>query len=317
MPSSASTAELDPHQRERLERQLQRERAQAVYDRALRAHDQGIQQLKTARQGKRGDTAFEETVTREVLPSPQHLRTAIQASRELDRIADKPAPPAPPKPEETQQQRWREVLDALYTARLKAEDEKKVTHGNLDHISVVDYWLAALLGDRPDYFYEGDIAPGTALHELATFYQPETCNVEPETCPSQPETWNVEPETSSPSNPSTASNLAPSEPLPSALQLEPTPGLTPSHSIQNQKSQIQNLYQRRLARQRKLEQYRAAVQSGLPYMMHWDPEDVPPPPVSHHLDDYGYQPSPTNKEDEAQMVKDYLAKLRAECRANA
>lgn len=357
--SDASTcnSELETCNLLRLERHLQRERSQAVFDRALRAHDQGVQELKTTRHGKRGDTSFEETVTREVLPSPQHLRTAIQASRELDKIADKPAPPpvgcvasavadgtplpAHEKKPDDKAALWKQTLSALYQARQQAEDEKKVVqgHGHLDYLGTVQHWLDALLGNRPEYFHPEDISPGTPLHELATFYlgRPRSTTSVPGSSlgPHDPEapasahldtlddlsepTLNLEPRTlnSPPSNPSNASNPAPKYELPSKPEAESQPDLPPSASIQNPKSKIPNLYARRLAHQRKLEQFYEANRRGLPIQLEFDPEDGPLPELSGHLDDYGYIPTPPNKEDEAQLVQDYLAKLRAERIANA
>jgi hypothetical protein len=226
-----------------------------------------------------------------------------------------------------------QTLTALYRLRQQAEDEKKVVkgHGHLDYLGVVEFWLNALVGNRPEYFHPEDISPGTPLHELATFYngppraaasdppqQRETWNVEPETSSVLPETWNVEPETSTASNPSTASNLTPPAQPPFEPQLEPTPHLAPPSSIPNPQSQIHNSYHRRLAHQRKLELLREASRRGLPIQLEFDPEDGPVPSPHYHLDDYGHQPSPPpTKEEDTQMIKDYLAKLRAECRANA
>jgi hypothetical protein len=77
-------------------------------------------------------------------------------------------------------------------------------------------------------------------------------------------------------------------------------------------------YERRLAHYRKLEKFYEANRRGLPCMIEFDPADGPLPELSGHLDDYGYIPSPPpTEEEDAQLVKDYLAKLRAEVRANA
>ena len=345
--SATHLGSLDHDQLQRLERHLQRERAQAVFDRSLRAHDRGIQELKTTRHGKRGNTSFEETVTREVLPSPQFLRLAIQANRDLASLADKPASPVgwavPTTPpvgcvesaaaDETHQApcdadaRWQQTLSSLYQARQQAEDEHKVTqgHGHLDYLGTVKHWLDALLGNRPDYFHPEDISSGTPLHELATFYlgRPRSPNPDPALNP------DLAPNPT-PSNPSTASNLALPEELPSESQLEPASDLTPFHARPdspaepNDSSVLRTEYSVPGTHPRAPSLRPApSTPSSPPHTPHSAllPEPRVPSgclnPYRYHLDDYGYQPTPQSKEDEAQMVQDYLAKLRAERLANA
>jgi len=150
-----------------------------------------------------------------------------------------------------------------------------------------------------------------------------------------------------PNDPNTDSSQLPAaEQLPSSVAPEknsptpPTPSLRTPPSVSNPKSQISNLksspplksqisnpksspprplnpYSRLLLREQKLDDLKDHIKTGLPFMMEWDPELGPPPPLSHHLDDPGCSPSIQTKDDQSQMVRDYLEKLRAEQLANA
>src|SRR5262245_46844027 len=50
--------ELAPEERQRLERWLERERQQAIYDRGIRGFDSAAKQLTTTKSGERGDTKY-------------------------------------------------------------------------------------------------------------------------------------------------------------------------------------------------------------------------------------------------------------------
>jgi len=78
-----------------------------------------------------------------------------------------------------------------------------------------------------------------------------------------------------------------------------------------------NPYERILLREQKLDDLRDHIRSGLPFQMEWDSDLGPPPALSHHLDDPGCQYTQPSKEDDAQLVRDYLEKLRAAQLANA
>jgi hypothetical protein len=101
-----------------LDQWLRRERAQAVYDRALRAFDHGPKELKTVRRGERDGKPFEEETRRELPPSSQLLRVAVSACRELDRAGEASAAAEVEPDEESRRQA---TLEHLTELRDKAE----------------------------------------------------------------------------------------------------------------------------------------------------------------------------------------------------
>jgi hypothetical protein len=129
-----------------------------------------------------------------------------------------------------------------------------------------------------------------------------------------------DPETTSNAPDSFPYDQDPTVPLPKKsekVSASEHPPHAPRSSSPEDSDSFEARLRRRLAHDRKLELFREANRHGLPIQLEFDPADGPLPELSGHLDDYGYIPTPPNKEDEVQMVKDYLAKLRAECRANA
>jgi len=109
---------------QRLDRWLQREQSQAIYDRALRAFDQGPKELKTVRKGERDGKPFEEETCRELPPSAQLLRAAIAAKRDLSRLANQP--PVPMSAEENLAQRRANAHQYLTEVRDRADRAGKV-----------------------------------------------------------------------------------------------------------------------------------------------------------------------------------------------
>jgi len=107
-----------------LARWLEREQAQAIYERALRAFDYGPRELKTVRKGDRDGKPFEEETCRELAPSAQLLRAAIAAKRDLTRLANQP--PLPLSPEESETQRRASTLEYLTEKRDRAWKAGKV-----------------------------------------------------------------------------------------------------------------------------------------------------------------------------------------------
>src|SRR5262245_17270386 len=84
--------ELDHEQQQRLDRYLERQRNQILWDRGIRGHDNAKPTLKTRKKGQRDGKKFSEVTIREVAPSAQFLRIAAHANRELSRLSDKPPP---------------------------------------------------------------------------------------------------------------------------------------------------------------------------------------------------------------------------------
>ena len=194
--SLPSTDSLD---RQRLERRLARERDQAIFDRALFRHDHQPEALVTTveyfsswggppagptltRSVSEGPPSENRKLntenlpspsrltrtTRQVAPSGQFLRAALRASAELKRTADKEPLPTPPV-EMDPRQKLSLLLNLLCGFRREAEQEHKVVQTD-DRITIVEQWLAALLGDRPSWLSDADLAPGTPLAELCEFY---------------------------------------------------------------------------------------------------------------------------------------------------
>jgi hypothetical protein len=165
--------QLDYEEQQRLDRCLARERSQALFDRGLRGFDQAPKTLTTKRKGQRDGKPFEEETIREVAPSPQFLRLATQASRELSRLSDQPPPP---RAEVSQQQDWSqqfwEVKKFLYQLREKAEQAGKVIadSNTFSNEVMVDILIDALVGKPICPYYV--VRPGSALHQLLTLLTP-------------------------------------------------------------------------------------------------------------------------------------------------
>jgi hypothetical protein len=92
-------------QRQRLDRRLEQERLQAIYDRGIRGFDHAPQELRTVREGDRGGKPFHEETRRQQPPNTQLLKAALGASRELNRLADKCSREEEAAPEDAQQKR--------------------------------------------------------------------------------------------------------------------------------------------------------------------------------------------------------------------
>src|SRR5262245_15975388 len=135
-----------PTARLQLDRRQERERSQAIYDRAIRAFDHAPKQLKTARKGQRDGKPFEEETYREQPPPAQLLRTALSASREISRLSDKPPPPGP---EKHAQEKRENVEQWLVEMRQKALESGKVKSNFASHIFVRDI-ICAMLGEFHD-----------------------------------------------------------------------------------------------------------------------------------------------------------------------
>src|SRR5262245_19709770 len=124
--------ELDHAERQRLERWLERERQQAIYDRAIRAFDTAPRELKTTKEGQRGGTDYRETTIREQPPGTPLLRVAQRAADALGKIADKPPPPPVQCEEAERAERHRQMQLTLYTLRREAEAAGKVAKTQYD-----------------------------------------------------------------------------------------------------------------------------------------------------------------------------------------
>jgi hypothetical protein len=81
-----------PHgrrQRQQLERELERARAQAIYDRSLRAFDNAQKELKWVKEGQRDGKPFCDETRREQPVNVQFLKTALRANADLGRVNER------------------------------------------------------------------------------------------------------------------------------------------------------------------------------------------------------------------------------------
>ena len=130
---------------------------------------------------------------------------------------------------------------------------------------------------------------------------------------------------------SNISNLAPAE----SPQSRPPPQLPPKNPksrIENPQSKIPpspapspqppapspslERHRRRAEHLKKVALIRKLWASGKPFMIGLDPADGPIPQPPYRLDGCKWEPSTQSKEEQAEMVKDYLAQLRAQQEAN-
>ena len=230
-PSGYSLAlpSSDRLDRQRLERRLARERDQAIFDRALHQHDHQPKALVTTVEycsndaptlnlepGTLNSPPTSPTLnlepgtlnsrppsrlirtTRQLAPSGQFLRAALRASAELKRTADKEPLPTPPV-EMDPRQKLALLLNLLCAFRREAEQEHKVVKTG-DCMTIVEQWLAAFLGDKPDWLSDADLAPGSPLAELSEFYPSflrslKTPDPDPEDPAASSPSPNLEPET--------------------------------------------------------------------------------------------------------------------------
>ena len=101
----AAAGQLDHHQAQRLERWLEQQRLQAVFQRAIRDYDTQQSELKTTRHGDRDGKKYHDETTRQVPRNVQLLKVAIRASESLGKLNDKPAPAAS-EPKDAEQRFW-------------------------------------------------------------------------------------------------------------------------------------------------------------------------------------------------------------------
>ena len=178
----AAENQLDHAQRQRLERELERERLQAIYSRSIRDYDRAPTELKTKRAGQRGDHKFQEETTRTVLPNVQLLKTALRASEDLGQLADREPPARLSDPEWEARERRNIMHTELCNLRHEAEEKGQVVRGKAEEqapVWTVDWWLDALVGNRNNRPDPKNTLPGTPLAELAEFCSPRRVGVPP------------------------------------------------------------------------------------------------------------------------------------------
>jgi hypothetical protein len=318
----AAAGELDHHQSQRLERWLEQQRLQAVFDRAIRGFDTQQSELKTTRNGDRDGQKYHDETTRQVPQNVQLLKVAIRAAESLGKLNDKPAPAAS-QPKDAEQRFW-QVHSLIRELRrdagipqdesLFSKDTNALTKAldNLIHqehiperrIVVPPVPPTRSASERPD-----DADLDSELEAETSTPDPETSNAGSncsnraphadtlDTPPTATVTSSDRPTSDAAHEPSTPRSPAPKNPPP------PEPQPSPAERRRRHEEKLQQLYE---ARRR-----------GLPYLIEFDPEDGPIPPTYYHLDDFGYIPSPPPSPAEIhEQNEQYLAKLRAENEAN-
>ena len=93
--------------------------------------------------------------------------------------------------------------------------------------------------------------------------------------------------------------------------------MNPELGTSNPAPPADDFIHRRIAHNEKLRQLREAQRRGLPFMIQLDPEDGPIPRLEYHVDDPGYQPTVQTKEQQAQLVRDYMLKLHEQNQKNS
>jgi hypothetical protein len=176
-----AAGEIDHAGRQRLERFLDRERNQGIFDRAIRGFDEAPKELTADKSGDRDGKKYSEQSRRDLPPQVQLLKVALRAAENLAKAADKPAPPPPRDPQEEQRKEEQVATHWLYRRRREAEEAGQVAKSrghnsdNYDYMETVQHWLGALVGEQPIWRASSiHFGPGTPLAELAKFYYPDT-----------------------------------------------------------------------------------------------------------------------------------------------
>ena len=352
----AAENQLDHQQRQRLERELERERLQAIYSRSIRDYDRTPSELTTSRSGQRGENAFHEETVRQVLPNVQLLKTALRASEDLGKLADREPPPERHDEQWERQERQHVMRNELYNLRREAEEEGQVVRGKAEEqtpVWTVDWWLDALVGNRDNPPSQRHTLPGTPLAELAAFCSPRGVGVPPAeledddasnlsnlTAAAEPAD-DEQPVSAEPWRASRSPAPSPQDEATSgfATSIMHDRSLTPAQRTaaidefkkrdHRRRLRVNELVldgvppalaeqtERRIAHDEKLEQLREARHRGLPCLLHFDPASGPLPPRHSSPNDFGHVPSPPPTSDEIrQLHEEYFAKLRAENEAN-
>jgi hypothetical protein len=338
----AATGQLDPQQSQRLERWLEQQRLQAVYDRSIRGFDTQKPELKTTRKGNRDGKPYHDETTCEVPPNVQLLKVALRAATDLGKLNDKPAPAAP-QPQDAEQRFWQAhaLIRELRQDAGMSDDQslwsKESTHltqalHDLIHRGIGDSpptptrsvsegraapadvgWVKAAAAADP----RGSDAPSSAECRASADFEPETCNLKPETQNSS-NCSNPAPGAEAPAEPTIAAATPTDEPTSRAPQPTSNPC---SPSAKKQTPPVlepePSLAERRRRHDEKLNQLHEARRRGLPCLIEFDPEDGPLPSTFFHLSDFGHQPTPPPSSAEIRDQNErYLAQLRAQHEVN-
>ena len=295
----AASGELDRQESQRLERWLEQQRLQCIYDHAMRAHKTQATELKTTRKGNRDGKPFEDETTRQLPTNVQLLKVALRASNDLGKLSDKPAPAAP-DPKNDWERYWK-VIELLRGMRHNAG--VSLENAN-DESKFVTSCLDQLIGKEAAEPQPTATNPAPRGADIPVCHQ-DTVDDPAPPLNSEPGTLNSPSPFSNASNASNVSLAASAPPLPAAsTQTEmpqPTSAGEPSISAAaeslpkkipaepSQPIRRQPDYNRREAQ---LEQLREARRKGAACFVEFDPIDGPIPPPALQIDDFGYQPTP-------------------------
>jgi hypothetical protein len=143
LADAVDAGELKDDDRRRLDRYVDRQVIVEVRARALREFRRS-EPLSTTREGKRGETAFHETVRRDRPANVQCLKVALNATKMLWELDDRP------QPLPSGQRRWGalDLRETMRDTRHRLELSGKVPKcGNIN--AMVDRMLGELKGEEP------------------------------------------------------------------------------------------------------------------------------------------------------------------------
>lgn len=326
-----------------LEQRLERERLNFVCREALRCFRQE-QKTTTHKKGTRGDKSFDETTVRIAPPNVQCLKTILQANHQLNQSSrhwaptqsvgrrdvpesaafghgSRPAKPDDAGPPSSVGDREPGTSDSYIAKRnecgllladliSQAVANHKVESVGHEAAFAFDL-LNFLLGTHHSGFALDSIfaRTGHAAREAdAPAEPPGGCM---ESAPADETHRTTSSQTTSsttcaPNSDSPQPQSPPDFPIPNPkLKIESGPPPNPEFS----RDAINAAFRRRMEHYKKLDQLRAAQASGVPYSFAFNASDGPLPRDECLVADPGWQPTRPTKDEQAQLVRDYMQKL--------
>ena len=171
--------ELTHQEQQRLDYWQRRQMQEDIYRRSLRDYDHAPKQLTTSKvKTDKDGNEIHEVTTRDILPPVGLLKTAQRSAENLAKEADRDPPPQVQDPQWEDYDAHHQMLNRLMNLRREAEESGKVPRSrehrgdNFGVVTLVEHWLAALLGDTdanlPDDVHLRD---GDSLGALIGFYR--------------------------------------------------------------------------------------------------------------------------------------------------
>jgi hypothetical protein len=233
-------------ERQRLERTLAAARHQAVLDIAL---DEVHRQRKTARhttvrtETEGGQETKQVTTVRDQPLNVQLLKTAQRSIDQIHHLSNLDPLPDPPPAEVHDDELFGTIYKLLVGWRQRAEDEGHVAKSECTQ-SLVEYFLAALLGREHDFGAEGFEPVSPAVRELVANFvsgccsldavlpdvpsAPTSCQTAPANSPTPPLKNSQPPSPPATSNADASTATTPNPPTPSTAYPPPQPAPAPT-----------------------------------------------------------------------------------------